>query len=167
MIYMSSTASSDGSLTINVYFKIGTDPDQATINVNNRVQSALSKLPSEVQAQGVTVSKQSSSILLLISLLSPKNSYDELYMSNYAIVNIVDELKRVEGVGNTTLFGDKEYSMRVWLKPDQLAKYNLTPSDIINAISEQNAQFAVGRINQTPVKNKQAYYLYSNSTRSF
>ncbi len=157
MIYMSSTASSDGSLTINVYFKIGTDPDQATINVNNRVQSALSKLPSEVQAQGVTVSKQSSSILLLISLLSPKNSYDELYMSNYAIVNIVDELKRVEGVGNTTLFGDKEYSMRVWLKPDQLAKYNLTPSDIINAISEQNAQFAVGRINQTPVKNKQAY----------
>ena len=157
MIYMSSTASSDGSLSINIYFKIGTNPDQATINVNNRVQAALNKLPSEVQAQGVTVSKQSSSILLMISLLSPNNSYDELFMSNYAIVNIVDELKRVDGVGNTTLFGNKEYSMRIWMKPDQLAKYNLTPTDVINAISEQNSQFAAGRINQTPTKNKQAY----------
>ena len=92
MMYMSSTSSSDGTLTINVYFKIGTDADQATINVNNRVQMALSSLPSEVQTQGVTVTKQSSNLLLLVSLLSPKNTYDELYMSNYAIVNIVDEL---------------------------------------------------------------------------
>ena len=157
MIYMSSTASSTGTLTINVYFKIGTDPDQATINVNNRVQAALNKLPSEVQAQGVRVNKQSSTILKVISIISPNNSYDEIYMANYALINVIDELKRVEGVGNAELFGNQNYSMRVWMKPDQLAKYNLTPNDVISAISEQNAQFATGRFNQTPSKTSQAY----------
>ena len=157
MIYMSSTASSSGSLTINVYFKIGTDPDQATINVNNRVQAALNKLPSEVQAQGVTVTKQSSTILQVVSLISPNNSYDEIYMANYALINVIDELKRVEGVGNASLFGNQNYSMRVWMKPDQLAKYNLTSSDVINAISEENSQFATGRFNQSPTKTSQAY----------
>lgn len=157
MIYMSSTASSSGSLTINVYFKIGTDPDQATINVNNRVQAALNKLPSEVQAQGVTVTKQSSTILQVVSLISPNNSYDEIYMANYALINVIDELKRVEGVGNASLFGNQNYSMRVWMKPDQLAKYNLTPTDVINAISEENSQFATGRFNQSPSKTSQAY----------
>lgn len=157
MIYMSSTASSTGSLTINVYFKIGTDPDQATINVNNRVQAALNKLPSEVQAQGVTVTKQSSTILQVVSLISPNNSYDEIYMANYALINVIDELKRVEGVGNASLFGNQNYSMRVWMKPDQLAKYNLTPTDVINAISEENSQFATGRFNQSPSKTSQAY----------
>lgn len=157
MMYMSSTSSSDGTLTINVYFKIGTDADKATINVNNRVQMALNSLPSEVQTHGVTVTKQSSNLLLLVSLLSPKNTYDELYMSNYAIVNIVDELKRIPGVGNTTLFNNQEYSMRVWLKQDQLAKYNLTSIDVVNAISEQNSQFAAGRLNQTPSNSSQAY----------
>ncbi|MFY9074566.1 multidrug efflux RND transporter permease subunit [Malaciobacter mytili] len=157
MMYMSSTSSSDGTLTIDIYFKIGTDIEQATINVNNRVQMALSSLPSEVQNQGVTVTKQSSNLLLMISLLSPKNSYDELYMANYATVNIVDKLKRVTGVGNITLFSDKEYSMRIWLKPDQLVKYNLAPTDVINAISEQNSQFAIGRLNETPSNNSQAY----------
>ncbi|WP_067175660.1 efflux RND transporter permease subunit [Sulfurospirillum sp. UCH001] len=157
MIYMSSTASSTGTLTINVYFKIGTDPDQATINVNNRVQAALNKLPSEVQAQGVGVNKQSSTILKVISIISPNNSYDEIYMANYALINVIDELKRVEGVGNAALFGNQNYSMRVWMKPDQLAKYNLTPNDVISAISEQNAQFATGRFNQTPSKTSQAY----------
>ena len=157
MIYMSSTASSTGTLTINVYFKIGTDPDQATINVNNRVQAALNKLPSEVQAQGVRVNKQSSTILKVISIISPNNSYDEIYMANYALINVIDELKRVEGVGNAALFGNQNYSMRVWMKPDQLAKYNLTPNDVISAISEQNAQFATGRFNQTPSKTSQAY----------
>lgn len=157
MMYMSSTSSSDGTLTINVYFKIGTDADQATINVNNRVQMALNSLPSEVQAQGVRVTKQSSNFLLLVSLFSPQNTYDELYMSNYAIVNIVDELKRIPGVGNTTLFNNQEYSMRVWLKSDQLVKYNLSATDVINAISEQNSQSAAGRFNQTPTNSSQAY----------
>ena len=156
MMYMSST-SSDGSLTLDIYFKIGTNIDEATINVNNRVQMALSSLPTEVQTQGVTVTKQSSNLLLMISLLSPKNTYDELYMANYATVNIVDKLKRVTGVGNITLFSDKEYSMRIWLKPDQLVKYNLTPTDVLNAISEQNSQFAIGRLNETPSNNSQAY----------
>ena len=156
MMYMSST-SSDGSLTLDIYFKIGTNIDDATINVNNRVQMALSSLPSEVQTQGVTVTKQSSNLLLMISLLSPKNTYDELYMANYATVNIVDKLKRVSGVGNITLFSDKEYSMRIWLKPDQLVKYNLTPTDVLNAISEQNSEFAIGRLNETPSNNSQAY----------
>jgi len=156
MMYMSST-SSDGSLTLDIYFKIGTNIDDATINVNNRVQMALSSLPSEVQTQGVTVTKQSSNLLLMISLLSPKNTYDELYMANYATVNIVDKLKRVTGVGNITLFSDKEYSMRIWLKPDQLVKYNLTPTDVLNAVSEQNSQFAIGRLNETPSSNSQAY----------
>jgi len=157
MIYMSSTASSTGSLTINVYFKIGTDADQATINVNNRVQAALSSLPSEVQAQGVTVRKRSSTILKVISIISPNNSYDQIYMANYALINVIDELKRVEGVGDASLFGTLDYSMRIWMKPDQLAKYNLTPNDVINSISEQNAQFATGRFNQTPAKSSQAY----------
>lgn len=156
MMYMSST-SSDGTLTLDIYFKIGTNIDDATINVNNRVQMALSSLPSEVQTQGVTVTKQSSNLLLMISLLSPKNTYDELYMANYATVNIVDKLKRVTGVGNITLFSDKEYSMRIWLKPDQLVKYNLTPTDVLNAVSEQNSQFAIGRLNETPSSNSQAY----------
>ena len=156
MMYMSST-SSDGSLTLDIYFKIGTNIDDATINVNNRVQMALSSLPTEVQTQGVTVTKQSSNLLLMISLLSPKNTYDELYMANYATVNIVDKLKRVTGVGNITLFSDKEYSMRIWLKPDQLVKYNLTPTDVLDAISEQNSQFAIGRLNETPSNNSQAY----------
>ncbi len=156
MMYMSST-SSDGSLTLDIYFKIGTNIDDATINVNNRVQMALSSLPSEVQTQGVTVTKQSSNLLLMISLLSPKNTYDELYMANYATVNIVDKLKRVTGVGNITLFSDKEYSMRIWLKADQLVKYNLTPTDVLNAISEQNSQFAIGRLNESPSNNSQAY----------
>ncbi|MDD2698981.1 MAG: multidrug efflux RND transporter permease subunit [Arcobacteraceae bacterium] len=157
MMYMSSTSSSDGTLTLDIYFKIGTDVDKAAINVNNRVQMALSSLPAEVQTQGVTVTKQSSNLLLMISLLSPKNSYDELSMANYATVNIVDKLKRVTGVGNITLFSDKEYSMRIWLKPDQLVKYNLTPTDVLDAISEQNSQFSIGRLNETPSNNSQAY----------
>lgn len=157
MMYMSSTSSSDGTVTINVYFKIGTDIDKATIDVNNRVQMALSNLPSEVQSQGVNVAKQSSSILMMISLLSPNNTHDELYISNFANINIVDELKRIPGVGNTMLFSNREYSMRVWLKPDQLAKYNLSPTDIINAISEQNAEAPIGSFNETPSTSSQAY----------
>ena len=157
MIYMSSTASSAGTLQINVYFKIGTDPDQAAVNVNNRVQAALANLPSEVQTQGVTVRKKSESIIEFIALQSPNNSFDQIYMANYALVNILDELKRVEGVGDAALFGNYDYSMRIWMKPDQLAKYNLTPNDVISAISEQNSQFATGRFNQTPSKSTQAF----------
>ncbi len=164
MIYMSSTASSSGTLTTNVYFKIGTDANQATINVNNRVQAALANLPAEVQAQGVTVRKRSNAIIKLITLESPKNSYDQIYMANYALVNIIDELKRIEGVGDAALFGNYDYSMRIWMDPNKLSQFNLIPNDVINAISEQNSQYATGQFNQTPSKTTQAY-TYTVSTK--
>ncbi|MCK9257550.1 MAG: efflux RND transporter permease subunit, partial [Sulfurospirillaceae bacterium] len=150
MIYMVSTTSSNGSLRLNVFFEIGTDPDQATINVNNRVQAALSSLPNEVQARGVTVRKQSSTILKVISIYAEEEAYDKVFMANYALINIIDELRRVQGVGDASLFGVHDYSMRVWLEPDKLAKYSLATSDVIAALEEQNQQFAAGRINQSP-----------------
>ena len=127
MLYMQSTSSSSGSLNINVYFKIGTSAKQATIDVNNRVQAALSRLPQEVQNMGVTVRERSSSILEAIGFTSPKMNSIEMY--NYVNLNIADEIKRVNGVGDTVLIGTKEYSIRIWLKPDLLAYYKLTPSD--------------------------------------
>ncbi|QLA14877.1 efflux RND transporter permease subunit [Desulfolutivibrio sulfoxidireducens] len=151
MLYMKSTSAGDGSMTISVTFAVGTDPDQATINVNNRVQSALTSLPEEVRRQGVTVTKQSSSMLMVMAMDSPGGRYDAIYISNYALVNVLDELKRLEGVGDAQIFGAKDYSMRVWLRPDKLAQFKLTPGDVAAAISEQNAQFAAGRIGQEPV----------------
>lgn len=151
MLYMRSTSSGDGSLTISVTFAVGTDPDQNTINVNNRVQAATSSLPTEVTRQGVTVTKKSSSMLQVIGLRSDDNRYDTVYISNYASVNVVDELKRISGVGDVTVFGSQDYSMRVWLKPDKLAQLKLTPSDIAVAINAQNAQFAAGSIGTAPL----------------
>ncbi len=154
MLYVQSVSSSSGKLVLNVSFKIGTDADQATINVNNRVQSVTSQLPEEVRRQGVNVSKKSNSILQVISLYSPDKSYDTLYISNYALLNVVDELKRVPGVGDVVNFAGQDYSMRVWLKPDRLAQLKLTPSDVAAAIREQNAQFAAGKIGAEPLKGK-------------
>ncbi len=150
MLYMRSVNSGDGTLSLTVTFAVGTDADQNTINVNNRVQAALASLPAEVRAYGVTVSKKSSSLLQVIMLVSDEGLYDTLYMSNYALVNIIDELKRVPGVGDASVFGSQDYSMRVWLKPDRLAQLGLTPSDIASAIAEQNAQFAAGSIGRSP-----------------
>jgi multidrug efflux pump len=164
MIYMTSTSSSSGSLNLNVFFEIGTDPDQATIDVNNRVQAALSSLPQEVQVRGVTVRKSSSSILKIISIFAEDDAYDKIFMANYALINIVDELKRVKGVGDATLFGTQDYSMRIWMQPDKLAKFNLTPTDVIAALSEQNNQFASGRFNQAPTTGKEAF-TYSVTTQ--
>ncbi|WP_028454971.1 efflux RND transporter permease subunit [Chitinilyticum litopenaei] len=154
MIYMQSGSASNGSMTLNVYFDIGTDPDQATINVNNRVSAAMAQLPEEVKKQGVTVKKKSTAILQVVTLDSPKGSYDTTYLSNYALLNIIDELKRIPGVGDTTLFGGTDYAMRVWLRPDRLAQLGLTPSDVIAAIREQNAQFAAGKIGAQPTTAK-------------
>ena len=128
MIYMTSSNSSTGSATITVTFQSGTDPDQATINVNNRVQQAVSSLPSEVQRLGVTVTKQSSSILAVATMSSTDPRYDATYVSNYALLYVLDELKRIPGIGNAQLFGARNYSMRIWLRPDQLAQYKLTPA---------------------------------------
>ncbi|WP_293931641.1 efflux RND transporter permease subunit [Iodobacter sp.] len=150
MIYVQSGSASNGQMSMNVYFEIGTDPDQATINVNNRVSAALAQLPEEVKRQGVTVKKKSTSILEVVALNSPNGRYDTTYLSNYAQLNIVDELKRLPGVGDLSMFGGTDYAMRVWLRPDRLAQLKLSPSDVIAAIREQNAQFAAGKIGAQP-----------------
>lgn len=164
MIYMTSTSSSSGSVNIRVAFEIGTDPDQAQIDVNNRIKVAEIKLPEDVRRQGVKVEKKSSNILMVLSMSSSSPLYDAVYVSNYALLNVIDELKRVKGVGNATLFGAKDYSMRIWLRPDVLAQYNMTPSDVITAIREQNSQFAVGQFGQEPLKETPAY-TYSVTTK--
>lgn len=153
MLYVNSASSSNGLMNMTVYFKVGTNPDQATINVNNRVQQALATLPADVRAQGVTVLKRSSTILQLITLSSPSRRFDSVYMSNYALVNILDDLKRLPGVGDAQILGAKDYSMRIWLRPDRLAQLKLTPMDIAAAIREQNSQFAAGKIGAEPLSH--------------
>jgi len=153
MIYMNSISSSSGSMSLLVYFRVGADPDLAMINVNNRVQAALSALPRDVQAYGVKVEKKSSAILQVISLTSPEGLYDTIYIGNYALVNIVDELKRIPGIGDASVMSANDYAMRIWLKPDILRRFNLTPSDIYAAVQEQNAQRAAGKIGQPPYKD--------------
>ncbi|HYE49898.1 MAG TPA: multidrug efflux RND transporter permease subunit [Azospirillaceae bacterium] len=163
MLYMTSTASSSGTLSISVSFAIGTDPDQATINVSNRVQAAEPLLPEEVRRSGVRVQKRSSSILQVITVFSPDARYDPIYVSNYALLNIIDELKRIPGVGDASLFGAKDYAMRIWLRPDRLAQYGLTPADVAAAVREQNAQFAAGQFGQEPMSDPQPF-TYSVTT---
>ncbi|SIO17715.1 efflux RND transporter permease subunit [Halodesulfovibrio marinisediminis] len=153
MLYMRSVSAGDGSLTLSVTFAVGTDPDQNTINVNNRVQAALTSLPEEVRRQGVTVSKKSSNMLQVLSVFSPDGLYDTVYISNYALVNIIDDLKRLPGVGDAVVFGAQDYSIRIWIRPDRLAQLGLTPSDIASAVREQNAQFAAGAIGKDPLSS--------------
>ncbi len=164
MIYMYSNATSSGYLTIGVVFEIGTDPDQATIDVNNKVQAATPKLPAEVTKQGVTVEQKSNSILQVITMRSTSERYDTVYVSNYALLNVLDEIKRIKGVGSASLFASQDYSMRIWLSPDRLADYNMTPQDVISAIQEQNSQFAAGQFGQEPM-DKEVAYTYSVNTK--
>ncbi|KAB0680411.1 efflux RND transporter permease subunit [Aureimonas leprariae] len=163
MLYMNSTNSASGTMSITVTFQIGTDPDQATIDVNNRVQQALSRLPTEVQRLGVQVNKRSSSILAVLTMSSTDPRYDATYVSNYALLYVIDQIKRVPGIGDAQLFGQRDYSMRVWLRPDALAQYDLTPADVQAAIQEQNAQFAAGQFGAEPNKNDLAF-TYSVTT---
>jgi len=134
-----------------ITFAIGTNPDLAAINVSNRVQTALSQLPEEVRRQGVSVRKRSTSFLQIVALDSEDPRFDAVFISNYALLNVVDELRRIPGVGDAQIFGSKDYSMRVWLRPDRLAELGLTPSDVAAAIREQNAQFAAGRVGEEPM----------------
>lgn len=164
MIYMYSTSTSSGYLTIGVVFDIGTDPDQATIDVNNKVQAATPKLPSEVTKNGVTVEQKSNSILQVVMMKSDTERYDTVYVSNYALLNVLDEIKRIKGVGSASLFASQDYSMRIWLSPDKLADHNLTPQDVITAIQEQNSQFAAGQFGQEPMDEAQPY-TYSVNTK--
>ena len=150
MLYMSSTSSSDGSYTLTVTFEIGTDLDNAQVLVQNRVSIAESQLPEEVRRQGVTTKKQSTNIILVVSLNSPDNRYDNLFLANYATLRLKDELSRVPGVGDVTVFGTGNYSMRIWLDPEKLKARGLTTQDVMAVIQEQNVQVAAGQIGQPP-----------------
>jgi hydrophobe/amphiphile efflux-1 (HAE1) family protein len=150
MLYMDSTSSGDGTVTINVTFDVGTNLDIAAVNVNNRVNQVLSKLPQEVQRQGLTVSKSSANFLVVAAIYSPDDRYDALFISNYATQNIVDAVKRVPGTTNVQIFGAKDYAMRIWLRPDRMAQLGVTVADIASAVSEQNAQYAAGKIGSPP-----------------
>ena len=157
MIYMKSNSGDDGSYTLTVSFELGTDADVDTVNVNNRVQTALSQLPAEVQALGVTVRKQSTSILQFMTLSSPSRKFDMLFMTNYATINIVDELARVPGVGSVLMFGRMNYSMRIWFDVERLSSLGLLPSDVIKVIQSENVQAPVGRIGARPVPDDQRF----------
>ena len=150
MIYMASTSAANGVVQIQLTFEIGTDPDQAAVDTNNRIKQAEAKLPIEVRRQGVTVEKSSSAFLQVLAFYSPDGSRDDLFTSNYVTMNVLDELKRLRGTTNVQIFGAKDYAMRIWLKPDRLAQLQVTTGDIVAAVNEQNAQFAAGKIGQMP-----------------
>jgi len=150
MIYMSSVSASDGSYTLTVTFEVGTDLDMANILVQNRVTLAEPKLPAEVTQQGVNTKKKSPNIILIASLYSPDERFDELYMSNYATLNIKDTLSRIPGVGDVSIYPESDYSMRIWLDPEQLKSRRMTTDEVIAAIREQNAQVAAGQIGRPP-----------------
>ncbi|MGR2739066.1 efflux RND transporter permease subunit [Billgrantia sp. Q4P2] len=157
MLYMTSTSGDNGSMSLNVAFNIGTDGDINTINVNNRVQGALSRLPEAVQAQGVTVELRSSSILMLVALISPQGDYNNVFMQNYATLNILDELRQVPGVGEASVLGGGEFAMRVWMDPDKLAQYDLTPTEVARAIRAQNTEVPAGSLAATPQRDPRAF----------
>ena len=159
MIYMKSTSGNDGSYTLTITFAVGTDPDINTVNVQNRVKLAEAQLPQEVRAQGISVVKKSSAILQLIAFTSETPEHDQLFLSNYITINLLDKLKRVRGVGDVSLLTPTDYSMRIWLDPQRLIDFRLTPADVINALKQQNVQAAIGRIGAQPALPDQAYQL--------
>ncbi len=159
MIYMRSVAGNDGSYSLTVSFELGTNPDINTVNVSNRVQLAMAQLPQEVQRAGVSVKKVSAALLYVVSIYSPDGSRDALYLSNYATINVLDELRRTPGVGDANLFGPQDYSMRVWVNTDRLTGLGLTAQDLINAIRAQNVQAAAGRIGARPISDDQTLQL--------
>ncbi len=159
MIYMKSVSGNDGSYSLTVTFEVGSDPDINAVNVQNRVAQATAQLPEDVKRQGVITRKQSSALLQVVNIYSPNGTYDNLFLSNYATINIRDELARIGGVGDATLFGPLDYSMRVWLSSDRLAALELSANDIIAAIRGQNIQAAVGRIGAQPIGDDQQFQL--------
>jgi hydrophobe/amphiphile efflux-1 (HAE1) family protein len=164
MMYMKSISGNDGSYALTASFELGTDPDINTVNLNNRVQIALSKLPQEVQRQGVTVKKKSSALLGVIAVYSPKGTYDPLFISNYVTINLLDTIKSTPGVGDASLWGPQDYAMRAWLRTDRLTGLGLTAGDVIAAIQAQNVQAAVGRIGAQPISNEQQFQLNIQTT---
>ena len=164
MIYMSSRSGSDGTMTLTVTFKVGTDLDIAAVNVQNRVAIAQAKLPVDVTRQGLSITKQSPDLVEIVALTSPDGSRDELYLSNYATLQVVDVLARVPGVGQVTVFNGQDYGMRLWLNPDRLASLGLTAGDVADAVREQNLQAAAGQIGQPPAPRGQQFQ-YTVTTR--
>src|SRR3974390_3089568 len=154
-LYYQSASAADGSYILTVTFALGTDPDINTVNVQNRASLAIPQLPVEVSRAGLTIRKKSAALLQVINLYSPKNTYDAIYLSNYATINIIDALARIKGVGQVVLFGPLDYSLPLWLHPDRLTELNLTPNDVIQAVQSQNVQAALGRIGAAPITDQQ------------
>lgn len=157
MLYMNSISADNGTLSINIFFEVGTNPDDAKIDVNNRVQAALSRLPEQVQRQGIRVNERSPDMLQVIILHSPKQTREVSFLSNYALLNIVDDLKRIKGIGDVVIFGAKDYSMRIWIDPSKLKKYSLSVNDLVVAIREQNEQYAAGKLSADPISDKEMF----------
>jgi multidrug efflux pump len=159
MLYMSSQCTNDGAYNLTVTFALGTDPNMNQVLVQNRVSLALPQLPQEVQTQGVTTKKKSPSILLVVNLISPDHTYDDIYLSNYATIQVKDELLRLPGVGDINYLGQRDYSLRIWLNPERMATLNLSATDVFNAVQKQNAQVAAGQIGRQPVPTGQMFQL--------
>lgn len=159
MIYMYSQSTDDGDMSLRVTFDIGTDIDKAQVLVQNRVAQALPRLPEEVRRNGVTVNKRAPDLLLVVHLVSPNKTYDQVYISNYAILNVVDELARIPGVGDVSIFGEREYSMRIWLDPERIALRGMTADEVLEALRAQNLQVAGGALGQPPQENMGAFQL--------
>src|ERR1700743_3870044 len=164
MTYMSSASSNDGSSTITITFDVGYPLSIAAVDVQNRVAQAASQLPAIVNQAGVIIKKQNPNFVLIVNLISPDRSVDSVTLSNYAYLQIVDQLKRLPGVGDVQIFGERRYSMRIWLDPDKLANLGLTAIDVENAISEQNVQVAAGKIGQSPAPPGTSFEAQVNAT---
>ncbi len=166
MTYMTSSAANDGSASIQIYFQVGTDPDKDAVNVQNLVSSATSQLPQDVVKVGVTVRKQQSSMVLIFALYSDKPAYDQTFLQNYANINILPQIKRVPGVGSANAFGTRDYSMRIWLKPDVMSVYGLTPEDVSNALAEQNIDAAPGKFGENGNQSFQYVITYTGKLQT-
>jgi HAE1 family hydrophobic/amphiphilic exporter-1 len=166
MTYMTSTSSNDGSASISIYFKLGTNPDLAAVNVQNRVSRATPLLPQEVTRSGVTTAKRQSDNILIFSLYSDSKNYDQTFLQNYANINILPRIKRVNGVGEAMVFGQKDYAMRIWLKPDIMASYGLIPSDVMTLLAEQNIEAAPGQFGESGDQSFQYTLKYKGRLQS-
>ena len=164
MLFISSKSTGDGQSVIDVTFKLGTDIDLAQVLTQNRVAIAEAKLPAEVKRQGVITKKKSPSILLCVNLFSSDGRYDQLYLSNYALIQVKDAIARLDGVGDVSFLGARDYSMRIWLDPDELATRNMTAGDVIKALQEQNIQVPAGRLGQPPATPGIAFQVPLNTT---
>src|SRR5215203_3082278 len=159
MLYMSSYSTGDGSMSLTITFKLGTDLDKAQVLVQNRVAIATPRLPEEVRRLGVTTRKSSPDLMMVVHMLSPDESYDQLYVSNYARNNVRDVLLRLDGVGDLIIFGERQYSLRIWLDPEKLAAYGLTSGDVVKAVQEQNIQVSGGALGTEPTPTDAAFQL--------